>query len=117
MGILLQHIMGGTVTPVQQAATIAYLQTHPLADNVGKSLCEHDLVDTAKAIASKVSVPLPGAPEAPTRNSTDAEPLAGTVTVIVFFDRKPIARSATALEWHSNPFRLLNPFQRVVAEE
>ena len=30
--------MGGTVTPVQQGATAAYLQTHPLADNVGKSL-------------------------------------------------------------------------------
>lgn len=27
--------------------------------NVGKSLCEHDLIDTAKAIAKKVSVPLP----------------------------------------------------------
>lgn len=27
--------------------------------NVGKSLCEHDLIDTAKAIASKVKVPLP----------------------------------------------------------
>ncbi|MCS4296641.1 MULTISPECIES: phosphoglycerate kinase [Acinetobacter] len=27
--------------------------------NVGKSLCEHDLIDTAKAIAAKVSVPLP----------------------------------------------------------
>lgn len=26
---------------------------------VGKSLCEHDLIDTAKAIASKVNVPLP----------------------------------------------------------
>ncbi|WP_369602934.1 phosphoglycerate kinase [Hahella sp. SMD15-11] len=26
---------------------------------VGKSLCEHDLIDTAKAIAQKVSVPLP----------------------------------------------------------
>ncbi|MDF3031778.1 MAG: pgk [Moraxellaceae bacterium] len=26
---------------------------------VGKSLCEHDLVDTAKSIAAKVSVPLP----------------------------------------------------------
>jgi phosphoglycerate kinase len=26
---------------------------------VGKSLCEHDLVDTAKAIAAKVNVPLP----------------------------------------------------------
>jgi len=27
--------------------------------NVGKSLCEHDLIDTAKTIAAKVSVPLP----------------------------------------------------------
>ena len=27
--------------------------------NVGKSLCEHDLIDTAKAIAKKVAVPLP----------------------------------------------------------
>ena len=27
--------------------------------NVGKSLCETDLIDTAKAIAAKVSVPLP----------------------------------------------------------
>lgn len=27
--------------------------------NVGKSLCEHELIDTAKAIAAKVSVPLP----------------------------------------------------------
>jgi phosphoglycerate kinase len=27
--------------------------------NVGKSLCEHDLIDTAKSIAAKVNVPLP----------------------------------------------------------
>jgi phosphoglycerate kinase len=27
--------------------------------NVGKSLCEHDLIDTAKSIAAKVKVPLP----------------------------------------------------------
>jgi len=27
--------------------------------NVGKSLCEHDLIDTARAIAAKVNVPLP----------------------------------------------------------
>ncbi len=27
--------------------------------NVGKSLCENDLIDTAKAIAAKVSIPLP----------------------------------------------------------
>lgn len=38
MGLLLQHVFGGTVTPVQQGATTAYLQTHSLVDNVGKSL-------------------------------------------------------------------------------
>jgi hypothetical protein len=35
-GIILNHLFGGTVTPVQQAASAAYLQTHPIADNVGK---------------------------------------------------------------------------------
>jgi hypothetical protein len=38
MGLILQALMGTTVTPVQQAATIAYLQTHTLADTAGKSL-------------------------------------------------------------------------------
>ncbi|WP_098010490.1 phage tail tube protein [Streptomyces sp. sk226] len=38
MGVLLQTLMGTTVTPVQQAATAAYLQTHILADTAGKSL-------------------------------------------------------------------------------
>jgi hypothetical protein len=38
MGYLLQALMGTSVTPVQQAATTAYLQTHTLADNRGKSL-------------------------------------------------------------------------------
>lgn len=37
MGVLLNGLMGGTVTPVQQGATTAYLQTHALADNIGKS--------------------------------------------------------------------------------
>jgi hypothetical protein len=37
-GILLQQLMGTSVTPVQQGATTAYLQTHALADNFGKSL-------------------------------------------------------------------------------
>lgn len=37
-GLLLQHLMGTTVTPVQQGATAAYLQTHTIADNVGKYL-------------------------------------------------------------------------------
>lgn len=38
MGLLLQALMGTTVTPVQQAASAAYLQTHTLADTAGKSL-------------------------------------------------------------------------------
>lgn len=38
MGHLLQAVMGTTVTPVQQGATLAYLQTHTLADVAGKSL-------------------------------------------------------------------------------
>jgi len=38
MGLLLQALMGTTVTPVQQAASTAYLQTHTLADTAGKSL-------------------------------------------------------------------------------
>jgi hypothetical protein len=37
-GILLNNLFGGTVVPVQQSATAAYLQTHPIADNVGKFL-------------------------------------------------------------------------------
>lgn len=37
-GLLLQHLFGTTVTPVQQGVTTAYLQTHPIADNFGKSL-------------------------------------------------------------------------------
>ncbi|MFJ9020805.1 phage tail tube protein [Streptomyces sp. NPDC102259] len=38
MGLLLQALMGTTVTPVQQVATTAYLQTHTLASTAGKSL-------------------------------------------------------------------------------
>ncbi|MGW6418846.1 phage tail tube protein [Streptomyces sp. NPDC055055] len=38
MGVLFQALMGTTVTPVQQAVTTAYLQTHTLADTWGKSL-------------------------------------------------------------------------------
>lgn len=37
-GMLFQSLMGSTVTPVQQGATTAYLQTHTLADTFGKSL-------------------------------------------------------------------------------
>lgn len=38
MGLLLQALMGTSVTPVQQGAGPAYLQTHTLADTAGKSL-------------------------------------------------------------------------------
>ena len=38
MGVILQTLMGTTVTPVQQGATTAYLQTHTLASTAGKSL-------------------------------------------------------------------------------
>ncbi|WP_060952394.1 phage tail tube protein [Streptomyces hygroscopicus] len=38
MGLLLQALMGTSVTPVQQATSDAYLQTHTLADTAGKSL-------------------------------------------------------------------------------
>jgi hypothetical protein len=39
MGLFFQALMGGTVAPVQQGATAAYLQTHPLTvDSAGKSL-------------------------------------------------------------------------------
>lgn len=38
MGIILQSLMGTSVTPVQQGATAAYKQTHLLADVWGKSL-------------------------------------------------------------------------------
>ncbi len=37
-GLLLAHLLGSSATPVQQAATIAYLQTHLWGDNFGKSL-------------------------------------------------------------------------------
>ena len=37
MGLLLNMIFGGTVTPVAQTAPTALLQTHPLVDSFGKS--------------------------------------------------------------------------------
>lgn len=36
MGVYLQHIMGSSTNPVQQASTAAYLQTHALGDPAGK---------------------------------------------------------------------------------
>lgn len=36
LGVLFQALMGTTVTPVQQGGSAAYLQTHTLADPIGK---------------------------------------------------------------------------------
>lgn len=38
MGLILNTLFGGTVTPVQQGGTPAYLQTHTVSDPVGKML-------------------------------------------------------------------------------
>ncbi len=46
MGLLLAHLLGSSATPVQQGATAAYLQTHTVGDNVGKSLTiQHGVPD------------------------------------------------------------------------
>ncbi|WP_374457712.1 phage tail tube protein [Nocardioides sp.] len=37
-GLILAQFLGSSATPVQQGATAAYLQTHALGDNFGKSL-------------------------------------------------------------------------------
>ncbi|HNE35853.1 MAG TPA: phage tail tube protein [Microthrixaceae bacterium] len=44
MGLLLQHVTGGSAVPVQQAATTAYLQTHVVGDNYGKGLSAQAVV-------------------------------------------------------------------------
>jgi len=49
-GLCDQLIVGGGIANTFLAAA---------GYNVGKSLCEHELIDTAKTIAGKVSVPLP----------------------------------------------------------
>lgn len=51
MGLLLQHIFGGSATPTQQAATTAYLQAHALADNVGNYLtAQNGVPDTGGTV-------------------------------------------------------------------
>jgi len=51
MGLLFQNLLGGTPTVVQQATTAAWLQTHTLGDNVGKSLtCQVGVPDTTGTI-------------------------------------------------------------------
>jgi hypothetical protein len=51
MGIFLQHLFGGNAAPVQQGATTAYLQTHVLSDNKGKSLtCQAGIADTGGTV-------------------------------------------------------------------
>lgn len=44
MGLLLQHITGGSAVAVQQAATTAWLQTHVVGDNYGKGLSAQAVV-------------------------------------------------------------------------
>ncbi len=47
-GLVLQHLLGTTVVPVQQGATAAYLQTRPIADHIGKFLtAQTGIPDTA----------------------------------------------------------------------
>jgi hypothetical protein len=53
MGVLLQALMGTSVTPVQQAATAAYLQTHTLADTAGKSLTIQKGVPLTTGVVTK----------------------------------------------------------------
>jgi hypothetical protein len=55
MGVLLQALMGTTVTPVQQSASTAYLQTHTLADTAGKSLTIQKGVPQTSGTVSKYS--------------------------------------------------------------
>lgn len=51
LGLLLQALMGTSVTPVQQGATTAYLQTHTLADPIGKFLTvQTGIPDTAGVV-------------------------------------------------------------------
>ncbi|MFE2941040.1 phage tail tube protein [Streptomyces sp. NPDC059255] len=53
MGVLLQSLMGTSVTPVQQATTAAYLQTHLLADIAGKSLTIQKGVPLTTGVVTK----------------------------------------------------------------
>ncbi|MFJ2178887.1 phage tail tube protein [Streptomyces sp. NPDC087851] len=53
MGVLLQSLMGTSVTPVQQATTAAYLQTHLLADVAGKSLTIQKGVPLTTGVVTK----------------------------------------------------------------
>jgi hypothetical protein len=56
MGLLLQALMGTSVTPVQQSTTTAYLQTHTLADSFGKSLTIQKGVPLTSGTVSDFSV-------------------------------------------------------------
>lgn len=53
-GVLLKHAMGGTPTIAQQLLTPAYLQTHALGSNVGKSLTVQKVLrDGANAVVQQ----------------------------------------------------------------
>lgn len=50
-GLLIAHLLGSTATPVQQAATTAFLQTHELGDNAGMYLtCQKGVPDTGGTV-------------------------------------------------------------------
>lgn len=55
MGLLLKHIFGGAVTPVQQLATTAYLQTHVLVDRAGRSCTAQQGLPRRGGIVTPVS--------------------------------------------------------------
>ncbi|MDP9949122.1 MULTISPECIES: phage tail tube protein [Streptomyces] len=56
MGLLIQALMGTTVTPVQQGAGPAYLQTHTLADTAGKSLTIQKGIPLTTGVVTKKNV-------------------------------------------------------------
>ncbi|MER7967672.1 phage tail tube protein [Streptomyces sp. NPDC096080] len=53
MGLLLQCLMGTSVTPVQQATSTAYLQTHTLATVAGKTLTIQKGVPLTTGVVTK----------------------------------------------------------------
>lgn len=95
-GLLLQALMGTTVTPVKQGTTAAYLQTHTLADPVGKSLtCQVGIPDTAgvshpytlqgcKVVEADFSFDINSAAPVATTWTIDAQNVTETPTLAAF---------------------------------
>lgn len=101
-GLLLQALMGTTVTPVQQGATIAYLQTHTLADTAGKSLSIQKGVPLTTGTVADYS--------ATGCKVTSAEfscEVGGMLTSTFEFDGKTVSESETLA---SPSYPLMSPF-------